>query len=154
MQVQSYRELGRSSTAFSELASKVSITCHFLCIRSKSQRPAHKASPFLKFIFYWNIVCLQCCVNFWCTYMCIYTWITLFSFLLWCITGYWIQFPVLNSRTLLCIHSLYNGLPLLISHSQSSPPPPPLPLATTSLVVCWVCWVCSCFINKFICITV
>ena len=65
----------------------------------------------------------------------IYTYIYSFSysFLLWFVTGYWIQFSVLYSRTLLFIHSIYNSLPLLIPNSHSFPPLPTSPLATTSL---------------------
>ena len=34
-------------------------------------------------------------------------------------TEYWVEFPVLYSRTLLCIYSIYNSLHLLIPNSQS-----------------------------------
>jgi len=43
-----------------------------------------------------------------------------YSFLLWFITGYWIQFPVLYSRGLF-IHPIYNSLHLLIPNSQAQP---------------------------------
>ena len=56
-----------------------------------------------------------------------------YSLPLWFITGYWIWFPVLYSRTSLFIHSLYNSLHLLTPNSHSIPPPPPSPLAITSL---------------------
>ena len=55
-----------------------------------------------------------------------------YSFPLWFVTGYGIQFPVLYSRTLLFIHSIYNSLHLLTPNSQSIPFNPS-PLATTSL---------------------
>ena len=51
-----------------------------------------------------------------------------YSFPLWFITGYWIQFPALYSRILLFIHSIYNSLHLLIPNSQLTPPPLPFPL--------------------------
>ena len=41
----------------------------------------------------------------------------------WLITGFWIQFPVLYSKTLLLLHSIYNSLHSLISNSQSFPHP-------------------------------
>ena len=50
-----------------------------------------------------------------------------YSFPLWFITGYWIQFPVLYSRTLLFIHLIHNSLHLLIPNSQSISPLLPLP---------------------------
>ena len=51
----------------------------------------------------------------------LYTYIHsfLYSFPLWLITGYWIQFPVLCSRTLLFIHPIYNGLHLPTPNSQT-----------------------------------
>ena len=47
-----------------------------------------------------------------------------YSFLLWFITGYWIEIPELYSRTLLFIHPVYNCLHLLTPNSQPSPPLP------------------------------
>ena len=48
---------------------------------------------------------------------------------LWFIIGYWIQLPVLYSRTWLFIHSMYKSLHLLIPTSCSFPlPSPPDPL--------------------------
>ena len=49
------------------------------------------------------------------------------------IIGYWVEFLVLYSRTLLFIHSIYSSLCLLTPNFQSIPPPPHSPLATTSL---------------------
>ena len=56
-----------------------------------------------------------------------------YSFALWFITGYWIQFPVLHSRTLLFILLICNSLPPLIPNSQFIPPTPRSPLAIASL---------------------
>ena len=49
-----------------------------------------------------------------------------YSFPLWFITGYWIQFALLSSRTLF-IHSMYNSLHLLIPNSHSITLFPPAP---------------------------
>jgi len=82
--------------------------------------------------FYQNTVDLQCCVNFCYTaewlfyqYIHIYTYSFLYSFPLWFITSYWIQFPMLYSRTWLFTHSVHTSLHLLTPH-------PSLP-TTTSL---------------------
>ena len=93
----------------------------------------HKISPLKKKIFYWSIVDLQCCVNFYCKavtqlYICvciyiyiyIYTHTHIFFFIffpLCYITGYWIYFPVLYSRTLLFIYSTCNSSHLLTPNS-------------------------------------
>ena len=80
---------------------------------------------------------LQCYINFYLwqsdsvLYICIYVYIYMYvssfsySFPLWFITGYWVYFPVLYSRTLF-ICSLRNSLHLLIPDSQSIPPTTPL----------------------------
>ena len=60
-------------------------------------------------------------------------YIYIYSFPLWLIIGYWIEFPLLYSRTLSFIHSIYKSLPLIIPNSNSIPPSPIYPLATTSL---------------------
>ena len=41
----------------------------------------------------------------------------------WSITGYWMEFPVLCSRSLLFIHPVYDYLPT--ANGQSIPSPPP-----------------------------
>ena len=64
--------------------------------------------------FNWSIVDLQCCASFWCTaewFSYIYSFS--YSFPLWFITGHWIQFLVLHSRTL-SIHLAYISLHVLI----------------------------------------
>ena len=69
-----------------------------------------------------------------------------YSFPLWFITGYWIQFPVLYSRILLFIHSIYNSLHLLIPDSQSFPCLPPYPSTVSLLFLC----VCVVFSLRFV----
>ena len=97
-------------------------------------------------LFYWSIVDLQCCVNFYCTakwfsytYIYIYIEIERHSFShsspLWFITGYGLQFPVPYSRILLYIHSIYCGLHLLTPDSHSVPTQPLLPLGNHQSVL-------------------
>ena len=57
-------------------------------------------------------------------YICVYTPSFLYSFPLQFITGYWIAFPVLFSRTLVFIHPGCNSLHLLIPDPPSLLPPP------------------------------
>ena len=66
------------------------------------------------FLIYSGIVDLQYCVSFCCIaeiqlYICIHSFS--YSFPLWFITGYWILFPVLYSKTFLFIHPVYKGSP-------------------------------------------
>ena len=80
----------------------------------------------------WNIFDLQCCVNpRYNKVIQLYTYIHSFfsSFPSWFITGGWIEFLVLYSRTLLFTHSKCDSSHLLTSDSQSIPPL----LATISL---------------------
>ena len=87
---------------------------------------------FLKKLFYWNTVYLQCFVNFCCTvskviqlyihvHVCVYIYVYsfLYSFPSWFISRYLIYFPVLYSRTLLFIHCICNSLHLLIPNSHT-----------------------------------
>ena len=64
-----------------------------------------------------------------------YTYIC--SFPLWFIIRYWIQFPILESKTSLFIHPIYIyiyiSLHLLIPNFQCWPPTPTLLLTTTNL---------------------
>ena len=89
-------------------------------------------------------------------YICIHThthihthtfFLVLFSIMF--ISGHWVQFPVLYSRTLLFIHSIYNNLHLLSPNFQS------IPLLSTLLLdnhksVSLCLWVCLCFVDMFI----
>ena len=50
-----------------------------------------------------------------------------YSFPLWFIPGYCIEFPVLYGGTLLCIHPLYTSVHLFIPHSQPFPSLPSSP---------------------------
>lgn len=91
------------------------------------------------FLIYWSIVYLHCCVNSscklsdsvihicMCIHMHIYTWIYIYSVLYTCvcvytlfqilITGYWIQFPGLNSKSLQFIHFIHSSAYMLIPNS-------------------------------------
>ena len=89
----------------------------------------HDLFLFFSNLFYSNIADLQC-VNFCCTakwfsytYVCIHSFS--YSFPLWFIIGYWLEFPVLCSRNLLFIHPVYNRSWLLIPNFPSFPSPPP-----------------------------
>ena len=79
----------------------------------------------LIFILYWSIVDLKCCVSFrytakWFSYT--YTYIHSFSdsFPIEVITEYWVEFPVLYSRSLLIICFIYSSIYMLIPNSLFS----------------------------------
>ena len=79
---------------------------------------------YLIFMLYWRIVDLQYCVSFRCTtklLSCTYTHIHSFSDS-FPITEYWVEFPVLYSRSLWTIHSIYTSEYLSVPNSQSIPP--------------------------------
>ena len=66
-----------------------------------------------------------------------------YSFPLWFSTGFWIYFPVLYGRTLITIHSIYNGLHLPVLNSQ--------PLSLPPLPPSWqpqICFLCKTIIYK------
>ena len=82
----------------------------------------------LKKFFYWSVVDLQCCVSFRCTAKWIsytYTYIHSFlgSFPIYVITEYWVEFPVLYSRSLLVIYFIYSSVYMSIPISRFIPPP-------------------------------
>ena len=91
------------------------------------------------------------CVTFFCTAEMIQLYIYMYSFPLWLITGYWIQFPGLYSRTLLFIYFIYSSLYLLTQTPNSTHPP-----TTTSPfgnhTFAFYVWVCFSFVEKFICV--
>ena len=66
--------------------------------------------PLFKYSWYTTSVNF-CCIAKWLSYT--YTYTFSYSFPLWFVTGYWIWFPVLYSKTLF-IHPVYNSLYLLI----------------------------------------
>ena len=85
--------------------------------------------------FYWSIADFQWCVSYRCTAKWIsytYTYIhsLLDSFPIQAITEYWVEFPVLYSRSLLVIYFIYSSVYVSIRISQFIPPFPP---ATISL---------------------
>ena len=68
----------------------------------------------LYFLFYWNIIDLQCCVTFSCIakWLCyIYMYSSSYSLPLWFITGYWIYFPVLHRMIFIKWSFLYTSIP-------------------------------------------
>ena len=89
---------------------------------------------FIYNLFYWSIADFQCCVNFcytakWFSYINIYPFP--YSFSLWLITGYSIQFPVLIQSVLVVYFVAYfipNGLYLFL-------PTPLLPPSLSPLVI-------------------
>ena len=89
--------------------------------------------PFF-FLFYSTIVNSQHYVNFCCTakwFSYIYTHSFSYSFPLQFIKRCWIQFPVLYSRALVLMHSVYNSLPL---------PPSPIKSGFLSHLHSPLCW--------------
>ena len=78
---------------------------------------------FLK--FYWSIIDLQCCVSgVQQSDSVIHIFILFQSFLLQVITEYWVEFPVLYSRSLLVTYLIYSSVCMLIPNSWFIPPPP------------------------------
>ena len=107
------------------------------------------------FFLIWSMVCLRCHVHISCTTKWFsYSYILfLYSFPLWFIIGYQIQFSVLYSMTLLFSCSIYNGLHLLTQPSTSPLSQPPWQSPTPwQPQACSLCpWVCFCFVNRLIC---
>ena len=98
-----------------------------------------KYSWFIMYYLYW--------IAKWFSYIYIYI-LFKYSFPLWFIIGYWIQFPVLCSKTLLLIHPVFKSLHLLTQTSHSTKhhslwQPP----------ACSLClWLCLCFVDRLICV--
>lgn len=95
----------------------------------------------------WTVIAgLRCCVSFYCTaewfsYAYIYTHSFSYSFPLWFISGYWIQFPVLYSRTLF-IHPVCKSL-----RGPSIPPPLSARLAVVTRLFLRLC---VCFVDSLL----
>ena len=97
-----------------------------------------KAETGFLYNFYWDIVDLQCCVSFRCTAKWIsytYTYIHSFldSFPIEAITEYWVEFPVLYSRSILVICFIYSSVYMSVLVFQFIPPPLTPPAVTISL---------------------
>ena len=91
-------------------------------------------------IFYWSIVDLQCCISFcytakWISYTYTYIHSFLDSFPIQVITEYWVEFPVLYSRSLLVVYFIYSSGYMSIPISQFIPVPPS-PLGNHKFVFC------------------
>ena len=103
---------------------------------------------YLIFMLYWRIVDLQYCVSFRCTTKSLsYTCIHIHSFSdSFPIIEYWVEFPVLYSRSLWTIHSLYTSEYLSVPNSQSNPP-----LYLGNHKSCfWSLWVCYVHLYHFL----
>ena len=88
--------------------------------------PSDHCRSVIKYIFfnsYWSIVDLQCWVSFrytakWISYTYTYIYSFLDHFPIQTITEYWVEFPVLNSRSLLVICFIYSSacMSIPVSH--------------------------------------
>ena len=129
-----------------KLLQKLMLPCSLPSLVSCKFWPLRQSTRFV-FFFNWSTICLQYCVNFYSTAKGFsYTYACSCSFPLWLITGYWIEFSVLDGRTLLFIHPVYTSLHLLIPNSQSTPPCP-----LWQPQVCSLCLQVSfCFTDNFV----
>ena len=98
--------------------------------------PAPVSFFFFLINFHWSIVDLHCvslrCTAKWFGYTYTYIHSFLDSFPIQVITEYWVEFPVLYSRSLIVIYFIYGSVYMSIPISQFIPPPLSL-LVTISL---------------------
>ena len=90
---------------------------------------------FKSFLFKYSWFTMLCEFLVYSKVIQLYIYILFLFFSIWFITGYWIEFPVLCSRTLLFIRPIYSSLRLLNPNSRSIPPPHPLPLGNHKSVL-------------------
>ena len=76
------------------------------CTVTEIPRSRKKRAPFTELF---NFCCTGKGLSYICTYICLYIYSCSYSFPLRFITGYWIYFSMLYSRTLLFIHPIYNS---------------------------------------------
>ena len=103
--------------------------------------------------FNWNIVdfCFRCTAK-WFSYIYLYRYSYIYafscSFPLQFITRYWVYFPMLYSRFLLCIFFTYSSVYLLFPNSQFIPPflPSLVTISLFSMIGDYFC-----FVYKFMC---
>ena len=126
---------------------------------NQSQEPAHSweqpclGPKFCFVLFNWNIVDLQCCVNFFCTAKWLsYTYIyILFYILFHYVLSREIRYNSLCCTVGPCCLSIPN---VIVCIYQPQTPSPTLPLSAPPWQpqVCSLCpWVCFCFVDRIIC---
>ena len=69
----------------------------------------------------YNAVSFMCTAK-WISYMYTYIHFFLDSIPIWAVTGYWGEFPVLHSRSLLVLYFIYSSVYMAIPISQFIPP--------------------------------
>ena len=127
----SIRTKGRvlTKTVAESLQKNSYLLCHWYSIIDLSQNFCFSGKEFYLFIYLFLlkysrlIVLCQFLVYskviqlYVCMYMCVCVCVYIYSFPLLFIKGYWIQFSVVYSRSLLFIYFVYTGLYLLIPNS-------------------------------------